>query len=276
VINSTGQIDAAQGNLADCVRVDGSSGPCGSTADPGPGFVDHEVPAGLVNSSNATFTLASAPVPASSLMVYRNGLLMRSGLDFNLSGSTVKFTVASVPQTGDNLLASYRTAPAGTGGGGGGAGGLTAAGVEVLCEGNGLATASTAFATLGTCVIPSGKLQAGDRVEVKFIFGHIGSTVPVQVKVFWNSQPLMERGVISVESTLIGTVDLSVTSSNAADWVAESRGTTEANLVSSGGISGSMGAVNTVILQGLLGISSPTESIRLRHFSVIRYAATQP
>ena len=30
VINQAGQIDAASGNLGDCVRVDGSSGPCGS------------------------------------------------------------------------------------------------------------------------------------------------------------------------------------------------------------------------------------------------------
>jgi len=29
VINSAGQIDGAAGNLSDCVRVDGSSGPCG-------------------------------------------------------------------------------------------------------------------------------------------------------------------------------------------------------------------------------------------------------
>ena len=30
VINQAGQIDAASGNLGDCVRVDGSSGPCGA------------------------------------------------------------------------------------------------------------------------------------------------------------------------------------------------------------------------------------------------------
>jgi hypothetical protein len=274
MINSTGQIDAVQGNLADCVRVDGSAGPCGSVVDPSPGFVDHEVPTGLVNSSNATFTLTAAPVPASSLMLYRNGLLMRSGLDFNLSGSTITFTVASVPQTGDGLLASYRTAPAGEGGGG--AGPLTAANIEILCSGSGQSTSATSFATLGTCVIPSGKLQPGDRVELRFAFGHNGSTVPVQVNVLWNGLTVLNRGLLAVESTLVGTADWAIASPNAAEWVTESRGSIEPNLVASGALTGSTSAAITLTMQGLLGISSPSETVRLRHFTVTRYAAVQP
>ena len=272
VINSTGQIDAAQGNLGDCVRVDGSAGPCGSEVDPGPGFVDHEVPTGLVNSSNATFTLAAAPLPASSLMLYRNGLLMRSGLDFNLSGSTIAFTVQAVPQTGDGLLASYRTA----GSSGGGSGPLTLAAPEILCSGIGQTASLTTFSTIGTCVIPSGKLQVGDRVELEFAFGHNGSTVPVRVNVLWNGQTVLDRGLVSVESTLVGTVDLSIASANAAEWVTESKGALETTILSSGASTGSTTGTVTLTMQGLLVFGPSSESVRLRHYTVTRYPATQP
>ncbi len=62
VIDDTGQIDGAAGNLGDCVHVDGSSGPCGSSGGGVlPSFSDGEVPAGSVNGSNTSFTLAFTP-----------------------------------------------------------------------------------------------------------------------------------------------------------------------------------------------------------------------
>jgi hypothetical protein len=39
------------------------------------GFQDQDLPAGIVDGSNNSFTLSAAPHPASSLDVYRNGLL---------------------------------------------------------------------------------------------------------------------------------------------------------------------------------------------------------
>src|SRR5256885_889366 len=46
VINQAGQIDAASGSLSDCVRVDGTSGPCGSGGGGGSSgsFADSETP----------------------------------------------------------------------------------------------------------------------------------------------------------------------------------------------------------------------------------------
>jgi hypothetical protein len=110
VINAAGQIDAAAGNLGDCLHVDGTSGPCGSGGSTGSSiaFVDAEVPSGLVNGTNTAFTLTQPPAPASSLTLFRNGLLMRAGTDYTLSGNTVTFFTVSVPQAGDLLLASYR------------------------------------------------------------------------------------------------------------------------------------------------------------------------
>lgn len=113
IINASGQIDAAAGNLGDCVHVDGTSGPCGAqdasgTSGSAATFVDAETPAGAVNGVNATFTLANAPSPQTSLELYRNGLLMRQGVDYSLNSATVTFVASSIPQTGDILTASYR------------------------------------------------------------------------------------------------------------------------------------------------------------------------
>lgn len=112
---ATGALEGVVGNLTDCVRVDGSAGPCGTgeIMSSGPGFVDAETPAGLINGSNTVFTLADAPSPLTSLTVYRNGLLQTLNLDYTLSGNVITFASASAPQTGDLLAASYRLADPG-------------------------------------------------------------------------------------------------------------------------------------------------------------------
>jgi hypothetical protein len=105
VIDATGAIDAAIGNLSDCLHVDGTSGPCASIST---SFIDSEVPLGTLNGSNASFTLSNVPNPAASLAVFRNGLLLRQGGDFTLSANAVTFQTGAIPQTGDVLAASYR------------------------------------------------------------------------------------------------------------------------------------------------------------------------
>ncbi len=120
-ISALGAIEAVAGNLSDCVRVDGTAGPCDVNTSTGPAFIDSETPAGLVNGSNSIFTLADTPSPASSLSVYRNGVLQKADLDYTLSGNGVTFAAPSVPQPGDVLLCSYRLAdasnPSGSAGG---------------------------------------------------------------------------------------------------------------------------------------------------------------
>lgn len=106
VIDATGAIDAAAGNLSDCLHVDGTSGPCGNGASTT--FIDAEVPAGAANGSNPAFTLAYVPNPPDSLALYRNGLLMRQGGDYTLSGNAITFMTGAVPQTSDILAAFYR------------------------------------------------------------------------------------------------------------------------------------------------------------------------
>lgn len=106
-IDDTGEIAAVSGSPSDCVRADGTTGPCGASASIG--FVDMETPAGAVNGINGVFTLTQAPAPAASLLLFRNGILQKPGLDYMISGNTVTFLSAATPQTGDLLVASYRT-----------------------------------------------------------------------------------------------------------------------------------------------------------------------
>jgi hypothetical protein len=81
-----------------------------SVSIPGVGFVDQETPTGAINGTNAVFMLSQTPSPVASLALYRNGLLMSASVDYTLSGMTVTFLSASIPQSTDTLIASYRIA----------------------------------------------------------------------------------------------------------------------------------------------------------------------
>jgi hypothetical protein len=106
LVNPSGSLESVTGSPSDCVRVDGSSGPCGSGAQPS--FVDGDSPAGIVDGANTTFTLSAVPNPSSSLALYRNGMLQKVAQDFTANGNAIQFVAAAAPQPGDTLLASYR------------------------------------------------------------------------------------------------------------------------------------------------------------------------
>lgn len=72
-------------------------------------FVTREVPTGLVNGSNATFTLANTPT-AGTEEVYVNGILQNvgAGNDYTISTNTITFLTGAIPQSGDVVLVNYR------------------------------------------------------------------------------------------------------------------------------------------------------------------------
>ena len=90
------------------IVVDLVGGTFGARPISGPTFVDGERPAGVVNGLNTTFTLAGAPIPPSSLYLYRNGVRQTVTSDYSLSGVSITFFANSIPQPGDILLADYR------------------------------------------------------------------------------------------------------------------------------------------------------------------------
>src|ERR1019366_2514165 len=132
-----------------------------------------------LNGSNASFTLSAVPAPTSSLYLYRNGVLQKAGLDYNLSGNIVQFLAGSTPQPGDTLLASYRVTPTGTPQG--------PPAPQILCSGMGTATSSTTLSSLGACTIPAGTLQPGDRVKIGFDYSHEGSLTGFTFAVNWGN-----------------------------------------------------------------------------------------
>jgi hypothetical protein len=77
---------------------------------PGVSFIDQETPSGAINGINAAFTLSQTPSPSTSLIVYRNGVRLTSGIDYTAVGNALAFVGTLVPQSGDILLCSYRIA----------------------------------------------------------------------------------------------------------------------------------------------------------------------
>lgn len=66
-------------------------------------LVLEEVPTGLINSSNMDYTTAAT---FQKLWVWLNGLRMRIGVDYNLTGAD-SFSFLYPPTTGDSLLVDY-------------------------------------------------------------------------------------------------------------------------------------------------------------------------
>ena len=267
VINTSGQLDGATGSLSDCVRVDGSSGPCGTGGGSGgvlPQFADGEIPAGTVNGANTAFTLQFAPSPQTSLDLYRNGLLMKPGTDYSLNTNVVTFFLAATPQAGDGLVANYRYAnpgnPLGT---------LTAA--QVVCSSAGAGTTSASLAQLGSCTIPAGLLGAGDRIEMQFQYAHAGSSTGFTGEIHWGGTTVLSRAAANGETGLSGRVTVGLYA-GAQAWDAESWGGSLGISTTVGNAAEDITQNLTVSLRGQMA-GATADSVILRHFTIIRYPA---
>jgi len=264
VINQAGQIDGAVGDLGDCVRVDGSSGTCGGGGGPADNFADAEVPAGAVNGVNTQFTLLSAPSPASSLELYRNGLIMRQGADYQITGNAITFFLASVPLSGDLLVAYYRFAsPSGL---------LSSFGLpQVACSSTGSSTSSSTPVELGSCTIPAGLLGSGGRLEIQFQYGHTGTGQGFTATVFVGGTSVASRAAPATETVLAGHTSFGIAATGQA-WDTQSWGSTLAFAQSAGTASEDTNQAVKVSLRGQTS-SSTTDTVVLRNFTVLRYPA---
>ncbi|MBZ5674876.1 MAG: hypothetical protein LAP61_11570 [Acidobacteriia bacterium] len=265
VINQAGQVDAASGNLGDCVRVDGSSGPCGSGGGVTSGsFADSEVPAGVVNGSNTVFTLASAPSPAASLELYRNGLLMRQGTDYQIATNTITFFIGSVPQSADLLVASYRFAnpndPL-----------SSLASPQVVCSSTGSSTSGTTLIELGSCTIAAGLMGAGDRLEVQFHYGHSGTATGFTSAVLIGNTTVASRSGAATEALLAGHTSFGIYGSGQT-WDSQTWGVALSLASNAGTASENTSQAVRVSLQGQMA-GTTSDSVILRNFTVIRYPA---
>jgi len=267
MIDSTGALESVTGNVSDCVHVDGSSGPCGTAGAgaSGPNFTDSEVPAGLVNGANVSFTLSAVPVPTSSVALYRNGVLQQAGLDYNLAGNSIQFLTASTPQSGDTLLASYRVTPTGTPQG--------PPAPQILCAGMGAATSSTTLSSLATCSIPAGTVQPGDRVKIDFDYSHEGSLTGFTFAVSWGLTLLVERNGAVSDAFVSGRAEAGANTS-ACQMSVQSWGTVLGFGVGVLNAYDSLSFPIVLVFQGQMAATT-TDTVTLRNFSVVRYPATQ-
>jgi hypothetical protein len=264
LVNSSGMLDSVTGTATDCVHVDGTSGPCG---DPNaPSFVDGDSPAGIVDGANATFTLTSAPSPASSLAIYRNGLLQKLTQDYAFSGRNVVFVAAAIPQPGDTLLASYRLGGGSSGSGISGA--LSSYPVpEVLCSGAGGATSGTTATSIGSCFIPAGMLLAGDRVELRVDVEHTGSAAGYSFEVDWGVTVAFHRDAAASEARAVGRADASIV----ADGAILSTQSWGNSLAFAANVSKSIDAwANGLTITFFGTANSAADSVALRNFTVVR------
>ncbi len=265
LINTAGQLDGAAGNLGDCVRVDGSSGACGGGAGGVvPSFVDGEIPGGAVNGANTSFTLINPPSPVSSLILYRNGLYQRQGVDYLATGSAITFFTASLPQIGDLLTASYRYAnpnnPLGS---------LTTP--QVICSNTGTSTGALSSTQLGSCTIPAGLLGAGDRLEVQFQLAHTGSATSFAGEIRMGATPILTRTATSADTTLAGRLGIGVYAGGQM-WDAHSWGNALAHSTAAGSAGENTSASLTFSFRGQIGASG-ADTVALRNFTVVRYPA---
>ncbi len=263
VINSSGQLTGASGNLGDCVRVDGTSGPCGGGGVL-PQFSDGEIPSGAVNGLNTAFTLAFVPSPTSSAQVYLNGLRMEQGLDYTISGATITFLPVSVPQVGDVILASYRYAnPNNT------LGSLTTP--QVVCSSVGASTSSTSSTSLATCTLPTGLLTTGDRIEVRYLFSHTGTTTGFTPQVSFGGTPVLSRAASAADTAFAGRMEFAIDSTT-QPWSGESWGSGLAFATALGSTSLNTSLSLTIAFLGQMS-GSTTDSVSLSSFTVLRYPA---
>ena len=166
MVDQNGQLETVVGGAGDCVFADGSTGPCSSVVLPT--FVTAEVPGGTLDGNNTTFTLANAP-SGTSLLLFRNGLLLQPGTDYSLSGSTIQFAVTATPQPQDLLAAAYRL-DSGAGSSGAGTGGSSVGSGGTGVNGCGAVGASTKNAAY--------QIQTSDNGLLLIQTANAGFTLP--------------------------------------------------------------------------------------------------
>jgi hypothetical protein len=266
IINSSGQLDGAAGSLSDCVRVDGSAGPCGGGGNNGLAgtFADNETPSGLLNSSNRTFVLAHTPDPVGSLNVFRNGVRNAPNVDYSVAGNTITFFVASTPQTGDQLVANYRYGDPGNP-----LGSLTSS--QVVCSGVGGSTSSNVITQVATCTIPQGVLVSGDRFEIRTQWSHAGTASDFGIEVRVGGTTVLARTAPASEARVVSETDFALTGLTQL-WNTSSFGTTLPLSNTAGDAAEPINTAITITFRGQL-LSASADSVTLRNFTVIRYPA---
>ena len=197
-------------------------------------------------------------------MLFRNGLHMAAGVDYALSSNTITFFVASTPQTGDQLRASYRY---------GDPDNPTSAlpSPQVVCSSIGATTSAAGLTQLATCTIAAGVLGSGDRIEVRFQLAHTGTATGFSGEVRVGSATVVSRSAGASETRLTGETDFSIFGTSQL-WDSQTWGTALPLATTTGTSTEDTSQALTVSFRGQMA-SATTDSVALRNYMVIRYPA---
>lgn len=95
IIDMHGNLGGASGALSDCVRVDGSAGPCGDGGGGTPGAPgSYAANVRPVKLSPLAWRLPQAPSPASSTACWANGVRWTYGVDYMIDGDLIEVDAA--------------------------------------------------------------------------------------------------------------------------------------------------------------------------------------
>lgn len=82
-------------------------GPSGGGGGAISNAVFQEVPVGVIDGVNDTFTLTQSPNPAASLQLYKNGVFQTDGIDYTLAANTITYAAGAIPQVGDAHVCNF-------------------------------------------------------------------------------------------------------------------------------------------------------------------------
>lgn len=66
-----------------------------------------ETPQGPVDGSNLNFTISTTPEPGSPIRLFRNGISLHRGIDFDAEGQQITFKPSQLPMPQDQIEAEY-------------------------------------------------------------------------------------------------------------------------------------------------------------------------
>jgi hypothetical protein len=137
----------------------------------------------------------------------------------------------------------------------------------------GAATSSTTLSSLGTCAIPAGTVQPGDRVKIDFDYSHEGSLTGFTFAVNWGNTVLAIRNA-SVSETLVSGWAEAGCNTAACQMSVQSWGTM---LSFAAGVQNAYDSLSFPLVLAFQGqmAATTTDTVTLRNFSVVRYPATQ-
>ena len=69
-----------------------------------------ETPSGVIDGSNKTFSAANTPTSDEPVQLFQNGVLLKNGVDYTVTGKTIKFTSAPGPGTSLQFRYSHQVA----------------------------------------------------------------------------------------------------------------------------------------------------------------------